>query len=202
MDNSCLHNHVKGNKDTGWLHCMRCHFPVHRLPDGMTQEEVDAWFKDFKIQRSLPQGWDKRFLDLAEQVSTWSKDPGTRCGAVIVRPDKTIASVGFNGFPRGCDDSPDLYNDRDVKLQRVIHAEVNAILNCYEKPVGYTMYTYPPGTAASCVRCTTQVIQSGIKKIVHYLDLDPPRDFNHGTADMTERMYHEAGVKVVHYSKI
>lgn len=28
--------------------------------------------------------WDRRFLRLAEEVSTWSKDPGTRVGAATV----------------------------------------------------------------------------------------------------------------------
>ena len=51
--------------------------------------------------------WDMRFAQLAKLVSLWSKDPSTKVGSVIVRPDKTIASVGFNGFPKGVPDEPE-----------------------------------------------------------------------------------------------
>lgn len=65
--------------------------------------------------------WDRRFLRLAQEVASWSKDPSTKTGAVIVRPDKTIAAIGYNGFPRGCDDAPELYAHRETKLSRVVH---------------------------------------------------------------------------------
>ena len=45
--------------------------------------------------------WDMRFLELAALVATWSKDPSTQVGAVIVDSAKRIVSVGFNGAPRG-----------------------------------------------------------------------------------------------------
>ena len=45
--------------------------------------------------------WETRFLEMARLVSGWSKDPSTKVGAVIVRPDKTIASVGYNGIAIG-----------------------------------------------------------------------------------------------------
>ena len=38
------------------------------------------------------QKWDLRFIELAKLVSTWSKDPSTKVGSVIVRPNKTVAS--------------------------------------------------------------------------------------------------------------
>lgn len=105
--------------------------------------------------------WDKRFVQVAELVASWSKDPSTKCGAVIVRPNKTIASVGYNGFPRNCLDDPDMYADRPTKYSRVLHAEVNAILNCAERPEGYTLYTRP-----TCDRCAAQIIQVGIKEVI------------------------------------
>lgn len=107
--------------------------------------------------------WDERFLDMAELVASWSKDPSTKCGAVIVRPDKTVISVGFNGFPKGTRDYNDLYADRETKLSRIIHAEINAILFSKESLEGCTLYTWPIGT---CDRCATSVVQSGIKRVV------------------------------------
>lgn len=63
--------------------------------------------------------WDGRFLDLAVLVGEWSKDPSTKVGAVLVRPDRTIAAVGFNGFPRGVLDHPERYEDRPTKYEMV-----------------------------------------------------------------------------------
>lgn len=144
--------------------------------------------------------WDKRFLDTAALVSTWSKDPSTKCGAVIVRPDRTIVSTGYNGFPKGTSDAPELYADRETKYSRVVHAEVNAVLHANEPLEGYTIYTWPPGFGPSCDRCTTVIIQSGIKKVVHVQDTS---DFASRWKEPAQRgldMYAEAGVEVVHYT--
>lgn len=105
--------------------------------------------------------WDQRFLDMAEEVASWSKDPSTKVGAVIVRPDMTVSGVGFNGFPRGMCDHDELYADRETKYSRTIHAEVNAILNSSETE-GCTLYvTLPP-----CTHCACIIIQSGIERVV------------------------------------
>ena len=72
--------------------------------------------------------WDRRFLGLAAHIATWSKDPSTKVGAVIVRPNKTIVSVGFNGLPRGVDDLDSRYNERALKYAMTVHAEANARL--------------------------------------------------------------------------
>src|SRR5260370_42252317 len=72
--------------------------------------------------------WDLRYLDMARLGSTWSKDPSTQTGAVIVRPNGTVAGVGFNGFPKGMSDDPALYANREEKYSRIVHCEVNALL--------------------------------------------------------------------------
>ena len=105
--------------------------------------------------------WHKRFFNLADLVGSWSKDPSTKVGAVIVRPDRTIASVGYNGFPRGVED---VYTTRDAKLLRTVHAEANAILAAQEPLRGYTLYVTP---LHPCANCAAYIIQSGIKE-VHY----------------------------------
>lgn len=109
--------------------------------------------------------WDRRFLELARHISSWSKDPSSRVGAVIVRPDKTIASIGYNGFPRGVEDSKDRLEKREVKYTLVVHAEMNAILNASENLGDYTLYTWPFPT---CHECAKSVIQSGIGRVVSY----------------------------------
>jgi dCMP deaminase len=104
--------------------------------------------------------WHERFLSMAELVGSWSKDPSTKVGAVIVRPDRTIASLGYNGFPRGVKDE---YQDRDHKLLRTVHAEMNAILSAREPVKGYTLYVSP---LFPCANCAAAIVQSGVSAVV------------------------------------
>lgn len=107
--------------------------------------------------------WDLRFLSMAYLVAKWSKDPSTKTGAVIVRPDRSVCSVGFNGFPKGMPDYAELYDNRDEKYSRIIHCEINALIHAKEPVICYTLYTVP---FASCDRCCVQMIQAGIRRFV------------------------------------
>jgi dCMP deaminase len=107
--------------------------------------------------------WDTRFLELSRHVAGWSRDPSTRVGAVVVRPDKTIASVGFNGLPRGVIDSDERLHDRETKLAMTLHAEQNAILSAHERLDGCTIYVWP---MPPCSHCAGAVIQAGISRVV------------------------------------
>ena len=107
--------------------------------------------------------WDIRFLSLARHISTWSKDPSTKCGAVIVDCFNRIVSLGFNGFPRGIPDDPELYANRPEKYKRVVHCEMNAMLFARGAVADCTLYTWP---FMSCIQCVPVVIQSGIKRCV------------------------------------
>lgn len=105
--------------------------------------------------------WHRRFLDLAKLISTWSKDPSTQCGSVII-DGKRIVSVGYNGFPMGTNDDMSLYNDRKEKYGRVVHSELNAILLAKCNVEGYSIYVYP---MPPCNECMKAIIQAGIKKV-------------------------------------
>lgn len=107
--------------------------------------------------------WDLRFLQLAKLVSSWSKDPSTKTGAVIVRPDNTVVSLGFNGFPHRMSDAEDLYIDREKKYSRIIHCEMNALIHAREILINCTLYTYP---FICCDRCVVQMIEAGIIRFV------------------------------------
>lgn len=107
--------------------------------------------------------WDIWYLNMARYIATKSKDPSTQTGAIIVRPDFSLCSIGFNGFPKDMDDSPALYADREVKYSRTVHCEVNAQIFTREDLHGYSLYTWP---FASCDRCSVQMIQAGIQRFV------------------------------------
>ncbi len=107
--------------------------------------------------------WDQRFLEQAKFTSTWSKDPSTQVGAVIVAPNRSIVSVGYNGFPQNMPDSPELYANREEKYSRIVHGEMNAAIWAQSSLVGCTLYTYP---FAPCDRCFVHMLQLGIKRFV------------------------------------
>ena len=66
--------------------------------------------------------WDIRYMELARQISTWSKDPSKKIGAVVVSKTGQVLAQGYNGFPRGVTDSKERYEDREVKYKYVVHA--------------------------------------------------------------------------------
>ena len=105
--------------------------------------------------------WDLRFLSLAYTIASWSKDPDTKVGAVLVSSDRRQFSVGYNGYIAGANDDYDLPSE--VKLNLTIHAELNAILNARRSIEGWTVYI----TKAPCRDCAKALIQAGIAKAVH-----------------------------------
>lgn len=138
--------------------------------------------------------WDIRFLIMAKHIGSWSKDPSTKCGAVITR-DKVMVSSGFNGFPANTNDDYKIYEDRGRKYLRIIHAEINAILYARCDLTGCTLYcTLPP-----CCQCTAAIIQSGIKKVIYN---HPKKDFIDRWGDHIKEskcMFKEAGVLIIEY---
>ena len=114
---------------------------------------------------------DQFWLGMAKKYADeGSKDPSTKVGCVIVRPDKTPCSWGTNGFPQGIADTEERLNDRATKLDLTIHAEMNALLFAPERVVGYTIYT----TFAPCIRCAVNIIQAKLSRCV-FITSDNPR---------------------------
>ncbi len=135
--------------------------------------------------------WDKRFIKLAKYISTWSKYPGRKVGAVIADDLHRVVSVGYNGLPRNCDDDkPERYED-NVKYKWAEHAERNAIYNAQTSVRGMTIYLpwFP------CVDCARAIVQSGIKCVVcgepDFDDLDWGLDFK-----IANEMFTEVGLEI------
>lgn len=133
--------------------------------------------------------WDQRFLDLADHIAQWSKDPRTKVGAVIVDEKKRVVSVGYNGFPRGVRDDVSRYEDRPTKHLFVAHAERNALDNAPLKVEGCTIYV----PLLPCSECAKSIIQNGITRVVSYV---PERDGAGFNWDITHTMFKEAGVEL------
>lgn len=136
--------------------------------------------------------WDKRFMELAKLVSSWSKDPSTKVGTVLVR-DRKIVSTGYNGFPTGIADDERL-NDRPKKYPLVIHAEMNALIQAGINSDDCTLYLYGfPGPP--CQNCSKHVIQAGIIRIVHQVGDDMPDRWSQELEEARNTLK-EAGVRI------
>ena len=135
--------------------------------------------------------WDKRWLEIAGVVSTWSKDPSTQIGAIAVK-DKRLVSTGYNGFPRGIQDYDDRWNNREEKYKYVVHAEMNCIYNANyhnQSLKGSTMYIVG---LPVCHECAKGIIQAGVVRVVAEFK-DAPLKWARST-EITEKMFKEAGI--------
>lgn len=149
-----------------------------------------------KELRERQEKWDLRFLDKASFVSKWSKDPSTKCGAIVVRGVNDSIKDGYNGYPPGVDDDNTL-NIRAEKYPRIMHAEVNAILRAKEDLTGCTIYVFP---LPPCARCAGVIIQAGIKRVVSVRPSDPERAARwESENEIAMDMFSKAGVSVSFY---
>ena len=121
--------------------------------------------------------WDKRFMELANSVATWSScvRDGRHVGAVIVKNNR-ILTTGYNGAPSGvksCRERGFCLRDKlgipsgtRAETCYAIHAEQNAVVQAAKLGVsveGATIYV----THQPCSVCTRILINSGIKRIVY-----------------------------------
>ena len=107
-------------------------------------------------------GYNEWQLHKAAVVAMRSRDPSTKCGAVIIRPNKTACSEGYNGFPKNMEDRVEWYENRAEKYDRVIHAEMNAIKHANEDIEGYAIFiTRPP-----CKDCAKHIASWGLAEVV------------------------------------
>jgi dCMP deaminase len=147
--------------------------------------------------------WDKRFMEMARLVSSWSScyKENRQVGAVIVR-DKRILTTGYNGAGSGIKSCKERGECIRVKkgiasgtcheICYAVHAEQNAIIQAAKIGVsvdGAILYcTHQP-----CSICAKMIINSGIKKVI--FDEGYPDDFS-------IEMFKEAGVEFIKYKDL
>lgn len=147
--------------------------------------------------------WDKRFMELAYTVGSWSScfKQDRHVGAVIVK-DKRILTTGYNGASSGvlsCVERGECLrqklNIKSGTMQEIcyaVHAEQNAIIQAAKMGVsvdGATMYV----THQPCVICAKMIINSGIKKVIY--DNGYPDEFS-------LKIMNEADVDLIKYNEM
>ena len=146
--------------------------------------------------------WDKRFIELAWTIGSWSScyQENRHIGAVIVK-NKRILTTGYNGAPAGiksCTEKGEcmlrklnIPSGTRHELCYAIHAEQNAIIQAAKLGIsidGATMYcTHQP-----CVICAKMIVNSGISRVV-YAEGYPD--------EFSLAIFEEAGVELVKYEE-
>jgi len=112
--------------------------------------------------RNIKLHWDDIWMGLAFDISTRSRDPRLKVGAVIVTDDnESVLAIGYNGDEKGGDNKPD---SLEPGCSNFIHAEVNAIAKMnYNDPRSRKIYI----THAPCIVCARLIINSNIKKVIY-----------------------------------
>ena len=132
--------------------------------------------------------WKKRFLDLAWYIAAWSKD-NTKVGAVAVDHCKRILETGYNGPPRGVNDTPERMT-RPAKYLWTSHAEENLVSHAARTVLeGTTVYV----THLCCSKCARMLINSGVAKVIcgDGTTSMPQEEF-----DVAVQMFNESGVEL------
>lgn len=144
--------------------------------------------------------WDKRFMDMALLVSSWSScyQNNRKIGSVIVL-NKRILTTGYNGAPQGVESCAErgeclrrklmIQSGTQQEICYAVHAEQNAIVQAARLNVninGATLYcTHQP-----CSICAKLIINAGIVRVV-YLNSYPD--------EFTNDLFKQAGIIVEKY---
>lgn len=145
--------------------------------------------------------WDIRFLRIAAECASWSKDPSTKVGVVAVNPAKrNVLATGYNGFPRNIRDRDEHLNDRVEKYKRMIHAELNAVCNAAWNGVSLRNSTFYVWNLPVCSSCALIMIQVGVDRVVEcYSDEIDERWVLE--SEVSRGLFNEAGINLVSYSR-
>lgn len=119
----------------------------------------------------------EKYMQLARyQANLFSKDPSTKVSALFLAPHSLqVLTAGYNGFPRGVDETKAERWERPQKLMYVSHAEANAIANAcrHGTPLESSIAVV---TMFPCATCAKLMIQAGISRIItHTPDMTCPK---------------------------
>jgi dCMP deaminase len=165
--------------------------------------------------------WDKRFMGMAKEVSTWSKCLSRHIGAVLVKDNHMIAS-GYNGT--ACDVIHCEYRNNDgnymwnwnkvgnttpnyicprqrmgfvsgegIQWCPAVHAEVNTILQCAKQGISSNRAILYCYCNIPCPNCSKEIINAGIIRVVCLEDKEYHED---GEGLSSKLMFEQAGVKL------
>jgi len=153
--------------------------------------------------------WKKqKLLDLLPQLEAirqMSRDPNTKTGAMIIDEDYTVRSQGYNGIPRGVEETITRRSrHNNEKYYWFEHAERNALYNALRTHTDirgcHMILSAGPGICCDCARGIIQSMQKSIILIDQYrLESTGPWMVHQ---ERSFKMFAEAGVDVTYIEEI
>ena len=137
--------------------------------------------------------WNHRYLKLAYEVGSWSKDPSKKIGAIAVGAKGQVLAQGYNGFPRGIRHSSKRLNDRELKYKYVVHAEMNLIYNASYNGTSLDGSTVYVTGLPVCSECAKGLIQVGVQQVIMPKQDDTPEKWKE-SFKLTKELFEEAGI--------
>tara|TARA_R100000734_G_C3235582_1_gene42019 strand:+ start:69 stop:518 length:450 start_codon:yes stop_codon:yes gene_type:complete len=116
--------------------------------------------------KNITTSWKNRYINLAKEISTWSKDPSTKVGCIAVGEHGQVLSQGYNGFPRNFPDTNENYTDREKKYNYIIHAEMNCIYHATYNGISLQNSTFFIYGLHVCSECAKGLCQVGVKHVI------------------------------------
>ena len=134
--------------------------------------------------------WTDYFLGLAKVISQRSHDIHTQHGCVITDQHNRILGVGYNGYPRGLDDTK-LPKNRPDKYPWMVHSERNALSNCVVRPDNGVAYV----TGQCCNDCIMALWQEGVQT-VYMIDDHGTHLFDENAKNIFDTFVQMSGIKI------
>ena len=134
--------------------------------------------------------WLDYWMGFAQHAAAKSKD-STQVGAALIGPEGEVRLTGYNGPPKGVEDT-EARRERPVKYLFTSHAEENLIAFAAREGIrtkDCSVFT----THFPCSRCARTLIQAGIKAVHYGPGQTSMPDEEFAAARV---MFHEAGVQV------
>ena len=141
-----------------------------------------------------------KYLEIANAISKFSKDPSTKVGAIAINDKGIILSTGYNGFPRGVNDDAARYENREVKYKLISHAEQNLVAQAAYAGHSLRGSTVFLSGLFPCSSCAKSLIQAGVSTII-----SPPPDKNDrwkDDAEWSKILLDEAQVETIYVEEI
>lgn len=137
----------------------------------------------------MNQSKERKFLEVTKALAgVFSKDRSTKVACTFLDPeDGTELTRGFNGMPRGIDESPAERHERPMKYEFFEHAERNAIYNLARR---YLKGSTALSTSVPTVGCVRAVLSVG----AHVLVL-PESSLQHPNWPLMVALLKEGGVR-------
>ena len=175
-------------------------YEIKVYPIDGTEERLMTDSQLSGVTYQSPLSWDEFFMSMAFLWAKRSKDPSTKAGCVLVSPDNRMTRGGYNGFVSGGPDTKENWDRRTsekpgelTKYDRVIHAEMNAIINAKCDLDGWTAYiTHPP-----CKECAKNLTQTGVARVLYGRPYGEMKMDVH--REIVEQLFQEAGIEFAHF---